>query len=115
LGALGDQIRHHVRRHAHEPTLTGARIAQDLGWSLRQIQATLQQAGTTPSELIREERLRIARTKLANPDHRGHTVTAIAHASGFESTDTFTRAFRNRYDATPTEYRRTAQPGGSTS
>lgn len=108
--ALADQIRDHVRRHAHEPTLTGARIAQDLGWSLRQIQTTLQQAGTTPSTLIREERLRIARTRLANPDHRGHTITTIAHTSGFESVDTFNKAFRNRYDTTPTEYRRTAEP-----
>lgn len=104
--ALADQIRRHIRRHAHDPVLTGTRIARDLGWSLRQIQTALQETGTTPSRLIREERLHLARTRLANPAYHRHTITAIAHASGFDSVDTFTRAFRNRYGATPTGYRR---------
>jgi AraC-like DNA-binding protein len=103
---LDDQVRLYIRHHAHDPDLTGAAVARHFGWSLRHIQAVLRRAGTSPSELIRESRLDLARTRLASPQHRDRTVTAIAHASGFRSIDAFERMFKRRYRRTPTEYRR---------
>lgn len=101
-------IRLLVWRHAHEPGFTGARLARQLGWSLRHIQTVLQKSGTTPSRLIRETRLELARTRLTAPQGRARTITAIAHASGFSSIDTFEKAFRRKFGATPSEYRKRA-------
>jgi AraC-like DNA-binding protein len=98
-------IRCFVRRNAHEISLTGAAVAAELGWSLRQIQARLQRVGTTPSVLIREERLELARLRLQHPgwDHR--TVANIARSSGFGNASTFSNAYRDRFGERPTDTR----------
>ncbi|TDB96595.1 AraC family transcriptional regulator [Actinomadura sp. 7K534] len=99
-------VRRYVREHATDPGLTGAAMAQDLGWSLRQIQLALQRAGTTPRDLIREERLRVVRDRLRNPLDRDVTITDLAHATGFSSASALSHAFRRRYGVTPRDLRR---------
>ncbi|MDL4819661.1 helix-turn-helix domain-containing protein [Actinomadura opuntiae] len=101
-------VRRYVREHATDPGLTGAAMAQDLGWSLRQVQLALQHAGTTPRELIREERLRLVRDRLRNPQDRDVTITDLAHATGFSSASALSTAFRRRYGVSPRELRHAA-------
>jgi AraC-like DNA-binding protein len=98
-------IRGFVRANADDVSLTGAAVAAELGWSLRQIQARLQRAGTTPSTLIREERLELARLRLQQHgwDHR--TVASIARSSGFSNASTFSNAYRERFGERPTDTR----------
>jgi AraC-like DNA-binding protein len=98
-------IRCFVRANAHDVSLTGAAVAAELGWSLRQIQARLQRAGTTPSMLIREERLELARLRLQHLawDHRA--VASIARLSGFSNASTFSNAYRERFGERPTDTR----------
>jgi AraC-like DNA-binding protein len=98
-------IRRVVRANAHDLSLTGTAVAAELGWSLRQIQARLQRTGTTPSMLIREERLELARLRLQQPgwDHR--TVANIARSSGFSNPSTFSNAYRERFGERPTDTR----------
>jgi AraC-like DNA-binding protein len=102
-------IRRYVRANAHDLSLTGAAVAAELGWSLRQIQARLQRTGTTPSMLIREERLELARLRLQHPgwDHR--TVANIARSSGFSNPSTFSNAYRERFGERPTDTREGCQ------
>ncbi|WP_063039510.1 AraC family transcriptional regulator [Nocardia grenadensis] len=104
LGTVDTAVRDYVRRHAAEPELTPNVIAHNLGWSLRQVQLALQGTGTTPSELIRIERLDRARQLLrgASVDR---TVAEIAYASGFRSLSAFGAAFKARYGLTPQEAR----------
>ncbi|WP_369232644.1 helix-turn-helix domain-containing protein [Streptomyces sp. R21] len=99
-------VRRHVRDHAADPGLTGASMARDLGWSLRQIQLALQRVGTTPRDLIREERLRLVRDRLQCADCEHMTITELAYASGFSSASTMSTAFRQRFDVSPREMRR---------
>ncbi|WP_262402062.1 AraC family transcriptional regulator [Actinomadura sp. CNU-125] len=75
LAAVETVVRRYVRAHATDPGLTGRVMAQQLGWSLRQIQLALQRAGTTPRALIREERLRLVRDRLRDPADRGVSIT----------------------------------------
>ena len=98
-------IRCFVRANAHDISLTGATVAAELGWSLRQIQAQLQRVGTTPSLLIREERLELARLRLQHPgwDHR--TVASVATSSGFSNASTFSNAYREHFGERPTDTR----------
>ncbi|MFD8734364.1 helix-turn-helix domain-containing protein [Streptomyces sp. NPDC059618] len=98
-------VRRHVREHAADPGLTGTSMARALGWSLRQIQLALQRAGTTPRDLIREERLRLVRERLRCGDCEHLTITDLAYASGFSSASTLSTAFRQRYGVSPREMR----------
>ncbi|WP_108668214.1 helix-turn-helix domain-containing protein [Euzebya rosea] len=97
--------RRFVRRHAADPDLTVASLARSLGWSVRQLQLAMQQADTTPSELIREERLRRAREMLRAPGGRANTLDVIAHDSGFASADAMRLAFKRRFGVSPSEVR----------
>ena len=99
-------IRHYVRTHAHDPELTGTTVAHALGWSLRRIQVALQQAGTTPRELIKEERLRLAYIRLQDPTYRDRNITTLAVELGFSSASAFSTAFRHRFGTNPRDIRR---------
>lgn len=105
LAQLEVSARRYIRTHAGDPELTGARVAAALGWSLRQLQLAFSQAGTTPSEVIREQRLQIARDRLRNPAYRQRSVADIGADLGFGSASSFTKAFRRRFHTTPGQLR----------
>lgn len=105
LAEVEAMVRRYVRQHASDPGLTGAVMSQDLGWSLRQVQLALQRAGTTPRELIREERLRMVRDRLQNPAYDHMTITDLANASGFSSVSKLSTAVRQRFGTSPREIR----------
>lgn len=98
-------VRQHIRAHAGDPDLTRAAISRDLGWSVRQIQLALQHSGTTLRELIKEERLQVAYSRLRNPAYRDLSISDIAMSLGFSSASAFSTAFRHRFDATPRDIR----------
>ncbi|WP_332459819.1 helix-turn-helix transcriptional regulator [Nocardiopsis gilva] len=105
LADVEDAVRRHIREHAADPGLNCAAMARSLGWSLRQVQVALQQAGTTPSELIREERLRLVRDRLRSPAYRHMSITELAYATGFSSASALSTAFKRRFGITPREAR----------
>ncbi|KAB2385918.1 helix-turn-helix domain-containing protein [Actinomadura montaniterrae] len=84
-------------------------MAHGLGWSLRQVQLALQQAGTTPRELIREERLRLVRDRLRDPRPRHVSISALGHAAGIPSPSAFSAAYRRRFGESPRDTRQRAQ------
>lgn len=69
------------------------------------MQLALQHAGTTPRELIREERLRLVRDRLRAPGYRHMTITELAYVSGFSSSSALSAAFRQRFGVCPREMR----------
>lgn len=105
LADLEATVRHYVRSHITDLDLTGATIARALGWSVRQVQLALQQAGTTPRELIKEERLQVAYSRLRNPAYRDWSIASIAIGLGFGSASAFSTAFRQRFAASPRDIR----------
>ncbi|NKY29499.1 AraC family transcriptional regulator [Nocardia gamkensis] len=104
LATVDTAVRDHVRRHADDPSLTPTAIARSLGWSLRQVQLALHHTGTTPSDLIRAERLDRAHRRLREAP-RDRTVVDIAYASGFRSLSAFGAAFKARFGVSPQEVR----------
>lgn len=100
-------VRRYVREHAANRDLTGETMSHALGWSLRQIQLTLQRVGTTPRDLIREERLRLAWDRLRDPAYRHMTIEGLAYVSGFSSVSALSTAFRRRFGMGPREMRTT--------
>ncbi|MEU3274835.1 AraC family transcriptional regulator [Saccharomonospora sp. NPDC006951] len=99
-------IRRYVRDNAHNPDLNSELLASALGWSARQIQLALQRSGTTCRELIKEERLSLARHQLTSPAYSRTSITELAHRCGFSSPGRFSTAFRERFGITPRELRR---------
>lgn len=59
---------------------------------------------TTPGKWLLEKRLNHALQLLSHPDK---SVSEVAFESGFENASHFTRAFKERYHATPTAIRKT--------
>ncbi|TCP56896.1 AraC-like DNA-binding protein [Tamaricihabitans halophyticus] len=98
-------VRSYIRAHADQPALTGSDIAAALGWSLRQIQRSLHESGTTPRKLIKSERLRLAHQRLGDPNYRHWTIAELAHATGFASASSLSTAFRRQFGVTPRQLR----------
>jgi len=115
LAEVEAMVRRHVRDHAADPGLSGASMAHTLGWSLRQIQLALQHVGTTPRDLIREERLRLVRGRLQCAECEHLTITELAYASGFSSASTMSTAFRRRFGVSPREMRHGSRSSSATS
>ena len=80
-------------------------IATRSGLSPRQAQRLFEQAGTTFTEFVLEQRLVLARKLLGDPRARARKISDIAHSSGFSDLSYFNRAFRKRFGATPSELR----------
>jgi AraC-like DNA-binding protein len=111
--SVADAVRGYVRAHAHEADLDVHRVARALGWSSRHVQAVLQASGTTARDLIRSQRLELARSRLADRRWAGVTVADIASASGFSTHSSFSTAFRAEFGTTPSAARAVIAPAVS--
>ena len=100
------EIRRYVRRHACDHDLNVAGIARAPGWSTRYVQDVLKAANTTSRDLIRSERLHLARTRLASASWAGHSIAQITYSCGFGSHASFSTTFRQEFGMTPRDARR---------
>ncbi|MFD7312741.1 AraC family transcriptional regulator [Streptomyces sp. NPDC059883] len=98
-------IRRHIRRHACDRDLDVAGTARALGWSARYIQQVLQAADATSRDLIRRERLHVARSRLVGASWATYSIAEIAHSCGFGSHASFATAFREEFGMTPRDAR----------
>lgn len=60
----------------------------------------------TASELVRQERLELARLRLGSDDFRDQSIADVAVSVGFQSPSAFSAAFRRHFGVTPREFRR---------
>lgn len=102
------RIRQALLEQAHEETLTPAKVAQEHGISKRYLHFLFASAGTTFSKELMNIRLQRACRQLADPRFAGISVSDIAWRCGFTDSSHFARRFRQRYAASPREYRRRA-------
>ncbi|MGW0948298.1 helix-turn-helix transcriptional regulator [Streptomyces sp. NPDC002623] len=98
-------IRRYIRQHACDTDLDVVGIARALGWSVRYVQQVLQAADTTSRDLIRRERLNVARARLVGASWAAYSIAEIAHSCGFGSHASFATAFRAEFGMTPREAR----------
>lgn len=99
-------VRRHVRRHATDLDFSVGSMATAIGWSSRYVQAVLARAGMTASELVRQERLELARLRLGSDDFRDQSIADVAMSVGFQSPSAFSAAFRRHFGVAPREFRR---------
>jgi AraC-like DNA-binding protein len=98
-------VQRHVLERLADSGLAVAQIAQSCGLSPKQVQRLFERAGTTFTEFVLEQRLFLARRLLASPGNRQEKIGTIAYTAGFGDLSYFNRAFRARFDMTPSEWR----------
>jgi|SRR5579871_165276 len=76
----------------------------------RHVQMLFERDGTTFSRFLLDQRLARAHRMLSNPLLAEQTVSAIAYDAGFGDLSHFNRAFRRRYDETPSDVRARTRP-----
>lgn len=92
-----------LARDLYRPGLTPAAVADELGISLRQLHLLFEQTEMPFARTLTAMRAREARRLLKDAPMR--PVAEIALASGFDSSATFYRVFRNIYGMTPGDAR----------
>lgn len=97
-----------ARDNLGNPDFDCRALAGAVGMSIRHVHELFARTGETPMRWIWRERLtRIARD-LVNPALSGKSVSALAFEWGFSDAAHFSRSFKARFKAAPTQYRRMA-------
>lgn len=110
---LGMRIMLHLRSQVSDPELSADKLAAHFGISKRYLYAVLAGMNVTLGEWIRTERLGRAARALTNPANALVSVAAIARMSGYPDHSSFSRAFRQRYGCTPSDWRLRTGPDGT--
>lgn len=114
VGARKVQAKHFIEAHLKDPDLTPSRVAGELHISPRYLRMVFCGKDESVSNYILRRRLEECAKQISNVLWCGHTITDIAFAWGFNSAAHFTRAFRDQYGMTPSQYRRTHLGKGAT-
>lgn len=109
--ARREQIRGYIETHLHEPTLTPGSVAAAVHLSPRRLHQLFEADGETVGAYILRRRLEECARVMADASQRSRTVTEIAFLHGFNNASHFGRVFRERYQSTPSDYRRRASQG----
>lgn len=101
--ACAVDVMHH---YFNQPGLTREQIAQKVGVSTRYLAKLFAQTGTTVMDRLKEIRLTRASVQLTE-EHMAHaSIQEIASTNGFASTAHFCRAFKERFEMTPLQWRK---------
>ena len=106
--ARRDQIRTYIETHLHDPTLTPGSVATSVHLSPRRLHQLFEADGETVGAYILRRRLEECARAMSDASQRSRTVTEIAFLHGFNNASHFGRVFRERYQATPSDFRRRA-------
>jgi AraC-like DNA-binding protein len=90
-----------IRKRAGEPGLDPARVAADLGMSVRYLHRLLEPTGCSFAEHLLKHRLDDAAAMLRDPDCAPLKIGAIASRAGFADISHFNRSFRRAFGDTP--------------
>lgn len=97
-----DAVKSEILRHLAAP-LRLADVARRRGVSERYVQRLFEDAGSSFTSFVLEQRLRLAWRLLRDPVNRQRKISHIAETAGFSDMSYFHRTFKARYGATPRE------------
>lgn len=106
--ALLERINAFIDHNLGDPELTPSVVAARHSISLRRLQLLFREQGETVAAGIRRRRLERCRADLADPRLLTRPIHAVAMRWGFTNAPVFSRAFREAYGASPTEFRQLA-------
>ncbi len=97
-----------IEAHLDDPRLDASAVAHEIGVSTRHANRMFAQHGHSVTQWIWERRVERAREDLANARLRSLGIGAIAARWGFANQAHFARAFKAKFQYTPSQYRRRA-------
>ena len=101
------QVRQIIEKHLQESQFSIKDLCLEVGMSHSQLHRRLSGAkGQSISKFIRSIRLQKAKELLLDPKL---TITAVAYDTGFRDPDYFFRVFKQTFEMTPNEFRKSAQ------
>jgi AraC-like DNA-binding protein len=110
---LRARIKQYILVHLNDPDLSIDRIASAMGCSKRYLHQAFAGEGVTIERHIWRLRIERCREALAEHDHSGKSISAIAFDWGFNSSAHFARLFKSQVGVAPTSYRRNMRAGTS--
>lgn len=106
LDMLLQRIKDFIDGNLVRPDLTVGMIARRMGCSVRYVYRAFEVERLTPSGYIWDLRLQRAAAQLRETGGYAGEISEIAFALGFSSSAHFSRAFRNRYGTSPSQWRK---------
>ncbi len=104
-------VKDDVLQKIAQRSLSVSEIARSQQISERYLRKLFAAEHTTFTDFVRETRLAHAHQMLTDARHYHRPISAIAYESGFGDLSYFNRAFRQRYNMTPSEARELAKRG----
>jgi AraC-like DNA-binding protein len=101
-------IKADIVANLHDCDLNAAMVAARNRVTVRYLHKLFERDGVTYSEFVLTRRLGRAYAVLRHPLHSRRTIGTIAFELGFNDLSYFNRAFRRRYNATPSDVRNAA-------
>lgn len=96
------RIERYLRKHLSDSDLSAQKVASACGISVRYLHLLFEESGWTMARWIREHRLELAREML-RLDPSGTSISQIAYQLGFSDHAQFSKAFRKKFDCTPSD------------
>jgi AraC-like DNA-binding protein len=100
------KVKLYIEQHLRDPVLSPCSIAARLRLSPRYLRMIFATGAETVSAYILRRRLEECARQMSDRRWRGHSITEVAFAWGFNSAPHFTRSFRLRFGVSPRSYRR---------
>jgi AraC-like DNA-binding protein len=102
-------VKEEILQRITESGLSVGEIARSQEISERYLRQLFANEGTTFTDFVRDTRLARAYQMLIEPTQHHRPINAIAYESGFGDLSYFNRAFRQRYNMTPSDAREEAR------
>lgn len=99
-------VQQHILENLHDPALSPASAAAAFRMSRRYLYTLFALASTTPADFILSARLERSKDVLCDAAQGARQIGDIAYRLGFSDAARFSHAFRKRFGASPSEYRR---------
>jgi AraC-like DNA-binding protein len=103
--ALLYRLKNYILTHLRDPELSMPRAAAAIGISPRYASDLMAAEQTSFRSYVQVQRLERCRRDLSDPAHAARHVSDIAFAWGFNDLAHFSRIFKQRYGASPREWR----------
>lgn len=101
-------VLHEIEKRSSDPGLSAIAVANLLGITARYVHLLLEETGTRFSHHVLDRRLERAAALLRDPQWRDRLIIEIAAEAGFTDISHFNRAFRRKFQATPSVIRKSS-------
>lgn len=99
------RVKSFVHNNITDPTLSRQTVADEIGMSVRRLNAIFAKEDASLSVFIREAKFNAVANELRDGRFRHWSISEIACKYGFENFQHFSKAFRQHFDLSPREYR----------